>query len=351
MSEFVTNAWYVGAWADEVGQDSLLARRILDVPVVFFRNGDGAPAALMDRCPHKLAPLSLGKKVGGGVQCGYHGLQFDCHGQCLKIPTQSRIPPAAHVRAFPVIERWGALWIWMGDAALADDGKLVCIEHYDDPDWGLVSGQYLRFDCNYLNITDNLVDPAHTTFVHESTIGSPDGTDVPVQVEQGEDYVLAWRWIKNVPPVPLARKMGFGSEQTDRFQYYWLHLPSVSCVEFGTMQTGLAPTEENKNAGLRSFSWNFLTPETPQRTHYFWLHLRNYKVGDAQADKEVQALMTTTFQEDMQLLAAIQLQQNEFGVREYTKIAIDNAPDRVRRRIGQRIREEQAEQQPEDALA
>lgn len=331
MSKFVTNAWYLGAWSTEVDLESLLSRRILDLPIVFFRKRDGSPAALIDRCSHKLAPLSLGKKIGDELQCGYHGLQFDCTGHCTKVPSQGQIPPTANIRAFPVIERYGAIWIWMGDAAFADETKLIKLEHYGEEGWSIVSGQYIKFDCNYLNITDNLVDPAHTTYVHAATIGSPEGSEVPVKVEQTDDYVLAYRWIKNVPPVPLARKMGNFSENTDRFQYYYLYLPSISCVDFGTMEAGLEPTEENKNSGLRSFSYNFLTPETADRTHYFWLHVRNYKTGDAEADKDVERLMTATFLEDADILAAVQLQQAETGIREYTKLAIDNAPARVRR--------------------
>lgn len=340
MSKFVTNAWYLAAWSTEVA-DGVLARRILDEPIVFYRKRDGTPVALIDRCSHKLAPLSLGKKIGDELQCGYHGLQFDCTGRCTRVPSQAQIPPTANVRAFPIIERYGALWIWMGDAAFADESKLLQLEHYEDNGWAVVSGQYINFKCNYLNITDNLVDPAHTTYVHAATIGSADGGDVPVKVEQTDDYVLAYRWVRNAPPVPLARKMGKFSENTDRYQYYYLHLPSISCVDFGTMEGGQEPTEENKNVGMRSFSYNFLTPETNNRTHYFWMHIRNYRVGDPEADKDVERLMNATFIEDADILAAVQLQQEETGLREYTKLAIDNAPARVRRLTERLIAAEQ----------
>src|SRR5688572_116549 len=81
----IRNAWYCAAWSDEVGQD-LLARRILDTPVLLYRTLAGKPVALLDVCPHKLAPLSLGVRVGDSVQCGYHGLEFDCTGKCVRNP-------------------------------------------------------------------------------------------------------------------------------------------------------------------------------------------------------------------------------------------------------------------------
>src|SRR5690349_6774991 len=59
---FLFNAWYAAAWADEL-TDQMLPRRLLDIPVVFFRTSDGRPNALHDRCPHRFAPLHLGKRV------------------------------------------------------------------------------------------------------------------------------------------------------------------------------------------------------------------------------------------------------------------------------------------------
>ncbi|MGN5478147.1 Rieske 2Fe-2S domain-containing protein [Cupriavidus basilensis] len=58
-------------------QDELLARRLLDEPIVFFRKSNGEVGALADRCPHRFVPLHLGRGDRRYDQCGYHGLQFD----------------------------------------------------------------------------------------------------------------------------------------------------------------------------------------------------------------------------------------------------------------------------------
>jgi vanillate O-demethylase monooxygenase subunit len=100
---FVRNCWYVGAWSHEIGERPF-ARRILDLPVAFFRRADGRPAALLDRCPHRLLPLSRGTVVGDVLQCGYHGMCFDGEGRCTRVPAQNRIPTDAQVRSFPVVE-------------------------------------------------------------------------------------------------------------------------------------------------------------------------------------------------------------------------------------------------------
>jgi phenylpropionate dioxygenase-like ring-hydroxylating dioxygenase large terminal subunit len=57
---FLRNVWYVGAWDHEVSADQPLARTLLGEPVVFFRNAAGQVQALLDRCPHRFAPLSMG---------------------------------------------------------------------------------------------------------------------------------------------------------------------------------------------------------------------------------------------------------------------------------------------------
>src|SRR5438067_894037 len=71
------NAWYIVAWADEIGSDQPLARRICNEPIVLFRGGTGRVGALTDRCCHRAAPLSMGSVVEEGIQCGYHGLVID----------------------------------------------------------------------------------------------------------------------------------------------------------------------------------------------------------------------------------------------------------------------------------
>src|SRR5437660_4882280 len=91
---FVRNAWYIGAWADELGAQPL-ARRICNEPVVLFRDAAGKAAALADRCCHRAAPLSMGKVVEDGLECGYHGLTFDGSGRCVRIPGQRQIPAEA----------------------------------------------------------------------------------------------------------------------------------------------------------------------------------------------------------------------------------------------------------------
>ena len=84
---YLRNAWYVAAWSDDLVEGQLLARTILKEPIVLFRKSDGNVAALQDRCPHRFAPLHMGKVVDGDrVQCPYHGLEFNASGACVLNP-------------------------------------------------------------------------------------------------------------------------------------------------------------------------------------------------------------------------------------------------------------------------
>jgi len=115
---YLRNTWYIAAWDDEVPPGAMLAREILEERLVIFRDGANVARALVDRCPHRFAPLALGKLEGGFIRCAYHGLCFGATGNCVSNPHGAEsIPRAAAVQAFPIVERHTALWVWMGDPA------------------------------------------------------------------------------------------------------------------------------------------------------------------------------------------------------------------------------------------
>jgi vanillate O-demethylase monooxygenase subunit len=345
MTTFVRNAWYVAACAHEIGR-SLTKRRILGEPLVMYRKEDGTPAALLDRCAHKLVPLSMGRLIGDLVQCGYHGMEYDCSGKCVRVPGQDMVPPAAKVRSFPVVERYNAIWIWMGDPERADPSAIHRIERYGEPGWAVIDSQYQYHRTHYFNIAENLQDPAHTTYTHRSTIGNPAAGEVPVKVEQRGTQVVSWRWTNDVPPPPIDRELGGFTGQVDRCQYYNYFAPCVSRVDVVTMAAGQEHTDENMDRGHRAFSYKFLTPETESTTHFFWMHVRNFGVGDAALEASLIEGMSRTFEEDNVICAAIQREQEATGVRQYAVIAIDAGPARVRRLLEQMVAAEAAAPTP-----
>ena len=179
---FVRNAWYIAAWADEVA-DKPLGRRILNEPVVLFRDGQGRAAALADRCCHRSAPLSLGRCVAEGIECGYHGLVIDTDGQCVSVPGQRLVPPGASVRRYPLVEKNAFLWLWPGDPALADPARIVDFPYHDDrARWPHKHTMY-PIKGNYMLMVDNLMDLTHLGYLHAKTIGGNPSLHVAAEMK------------------------------------------------------------------------------------------------------------------------------------------------------------------------
>jgi phenylpropionate dioxygenase-like ring-hydroxylating dioxygenase large terminal subunit len=120
---FLRNCWYLAGWERDFPVANPLARVIAGEALVFYRRTNGTLVAMEDRCSHRFAPLSRGQVEGDDIRCMYHGLKFGPDGVCNQIPQQSYVSKSIRVRSYPVIERHGAAWIWMGapDAARSEN--------------------------------------------------------------------------------------------------------------------------------------------------------------------------------------------------------------------------------------
>ena len=132
---FLKNCWYVAAWDYELIDGKLLARTILNEHVVLYRGDSGEVYALNDRCPHRGALLSQGRREGDSVRCMYHGIKYDHTGKCVQIPGQDMIPPKLRARKYPIVESGHLVWIWMGDPARADRALIPEFAPLHDPKW------------------------------------------------------------------------------------------------------------------------------------------------------------------------------------------------------------------------
>lgn len=274
---FVMNAWYMGAWSDEIHADTLLERKLLNRPVVFYRLRDGTVAALENRCCHRALPLSHGCVFEDQVQCGYHGLVFDRHGACVKVPGQARIPSGARVASYPVVEQDQMVWIWLGDPALADPGAVPRHEIHGDPTWAWVKDRYL-VQANYQLITDNLMDLTHVGYVHTRTIGgTPEAhSDAETQTSRLEGGVRVTRWMMDsLPPPTYVAAHTFGTPRVDRWMEIDFIAPAVVRIHTGAVDTGSGAREGNRSGGFAFVGLNLQTPETESSTHYFWSGARN----------------------------------------------------------------------------
>ena len=144
---FPVNTWYVAARSEEIPSDRPLGRRICNIPMALFRNSAGVPAAVEDFCPHRGAPLSLGKVEGDTLVCGYHGLAMGCDGKTVSMPCQ-RVRGFPANRSFPIFEEHGFVWVWPGDAAQANVADIPKFEWLGNPQFGYGGGLY-AIGCEY----------------------------------------------------------------------------------------------------------------------------------------------------------------------------------------------------------
>ncbi len=331
---FVRNAWYVAGWSEEF-ERRLRRVTVLGEDLVMYRASTGAVAALADRCPHKLLPLSRGRLTGDRIECGYHGTTFGPDGRCTRIPGQPRIPPTACVRAFPVHERHGIVWVWTGDPEKADTDAVFDLPQMSDPAWESHRGDALHIGSGYLNVAENLIDPAHVTYVHPTTLGSASHADVPVKYETGGDPILAWRWIRDAPPIPFFAQFGMFEGNVDRWQYFYLHLPSTAVIDFGSADAVPESTEDRRHAGVRIFALHFLTPVTANRTVDRWMHVRDTRVGDEDFARALDESFRVAFAEDKDILEAIQAEEEKPPNGPRLQLAIDRACIAYRARIAE----------------
>ena len=125
MSDYVENCWYVAAWDHELSADGLFARTVCDLPLVMWLDSRGRPVVLEDRCCHRGAPLSLGRREGDCVRCMYHGLKFDGSGACIEIPGIDTVPAKARVRSLPSV-RISSTTSFSISSPGSDDASQVC---------------------------------------------------------------------------------------------------------------------------------------------------------------------------------------------------------------------------------
>jgi vanillate O-demethylase monooxygenase subunit len=301
---FLKNYWYVAAWSNEIERRPL-GRILLNEPVVFFRTTAGAIVALEDRCSHRGYPLHKGRLIGDTLECGYHGLTFDCSGQCIKVPGQPHIPSGGDIRAYPVVERWGMLWIWMGNPSLANPASIADCHWLDDPDWE-GKGERRYVNCNYQLIVDNLLDLSHLAFVHPRTLGSSAKLDeVHIRNVITAEAVIVDRWLFDIEPPPTYARAGFRGN-VDRWQITNFQPPAFVGLYAGAADAGTLAPDGTPHGGVGVHTINAMTPETDKTTHYFWAIAQKRAPNDDTLIGAIFQDIQKTVQEDVEVFEAQQ---------------------------------------------
>ncbi|TFZ02995.1 aromatic ring-hydroxylating dioxygenase subunit alpha [Ramlibacter henchirensis] len=341
---WLRNCWYVIAWDHEIpaaGSPELFTRTVLGEPVLVIRRESGEFAALEDRCCHRLAPLSKGRREGDCVRCGYHGLKFDAQGLCVDAPGIPIIPEKARVRTYPIVNKNRWVFVWMGDPAKADPALLPDNFSCDHPDWKHKPG-YLHYDTPYLLICDNLLDFSHLSYVHEKTLGGSTAiAQAKAETERvdgpGMPGVKVTRRVPNVPVPPYYRKMRSFTEGAllDRWFIYEFLLPGTLLMNSGGRPVG-DPPDDLSNA-VRLHSCQTLTPETETSTHYFFEQSHPSNQGDDSLTEGIFQSIVTAFEEDRDMITAQHRNILRDPAKAMVPLPIDGALVQFRRILSQKV--------------
>ena len=339
---YLTQAWYVAALSREVGAQDLLHRRILGTSVVLYRDAQGAAIALHDRCPHRFAPLSLGKKDGDELVCPYHGLRFDRGGMCTHNPHgKGVLPNKPVIRTFPVVEKHGFVWIWMAEEA-ADYSKLPDFPPLDEGHPEGIGHTYMKLPVNYRMILDNVMDLSHVDHVHGEIITTRGQLSplIPV-VEETEALVSAqWEWQQTPPILILNQFLPRPAEEAR----HWI---KVIWSAPGNIQLSLSCAQDETPVleGPGQYDLHSVTPEDENTTHYFFCTRRNHIEDDAGYNAmKIQAMHDAFINEDGPLIAATEREMGgeDFFALEPMLLSNDLAAVKVRRRLRDMVAREMA---------
>jgi phenylpropionate dioxygenase-like ring-hydroxylating dioxygenase large terminal subunit len=185
----------------------------------------GQIVAAPDRCPHREAPLSQGSVDDGRLVCRYHGWTFGAGGRCVLVPSSGEgrpVPPAAHLPIVRVVERYGLVWVSLGEPRR--DVPHLAVD--DDPSFRRINSGVEVWATSATRMTDNFLDIAHFPYVHVGTFGIADRTEVPpLDLEPLDDDFFGYRYDVEVANTAGATASGSSDAVVGRHMTTGFHLP------------------------------------------------------------------------------------------------------------------------------
>lgn len=257
------NTWYVAGLSDDV-TDQPKQVKLLGQDFVLFRDEAGTLHCLSDICIHRGASLAGGRVTKGCIECPYHGWRYRGDGSAAEIPAHPgvRIPKRVRVDSYPVQEKYGWVWVFLGDAPEQERPPLPEFPEFDMPGRRTIRGTF-TWNANYGRVVENGVDFAHAAFVHPSFGDRDDAEIKDYQIEKHE-------WSANariaMRPPPYKGIWGFKrKERSDVIARPEWHIAGMSVI------LRLQITDDWDNA---LFDVN--TPIDENTTLTYWQLSRNF---------------------------------------------------------------------------
>ncbi len=254
------NYWYPAEWSHAVRKGAVTEVSFWGDSIAVFRAADGRLGAMENRCAHRQIKLTEGHVRDCNLVCLYHGWSYDADARLvgMKHDDFGKRLPQIRLRSYPVRERYGLIWVFPGDPALADRVPLPEIPFYDRPDrWAHIRLDY-TWEAQHYMVIDNLCNLTHL-YVHGNWVPYGETMLADHGLEHGERIHLRWQHTlrRRDPLYPI---------------YKLLFAPDLRSDESDTRMIYDYPYQRALSNG-RIRSCNFMLPCTPTRTRVFTIQL------------------------------------------------------------------------------
>ncbi len=315
------NFWYPIIRSEDLGPGKPEKVKVLGCNLVAFRDQEGKARVISDTCTHRGASLGGAWSAGtGGVQrivngcivCPYHGWEFNGEGECVNIPSigyGTKTPPRAKVDAYPVQEKYGIVFAFLGDLPENERPPLLNVEEYGQPGWRANSVLVLEVDYYYERSIENGLDPAHNEFVHPTHGHQGKNRDTykvnEIEIEDHRQGWGFWFWHRfDAPPLPDEQhetaplsggKTPWKDARTERGDIY---------AGGGTYGPNMMPTYINIGKGQMFRQYFFEQPVDEGKTRIFFLNMRNFLL-EPENDGPIHARNKVIAGQDIQILLTV----------------------------------------------
>jgi phenylpropionate dioxygenase-like ring-hydroxylating dioxygenase large terminal subunit len=208
-----THHWYVACRSQDVNRKPL-ARSIHGQPLVLFRDAAQQIGAVLDRCPHRNAPLSQGWVRAGRLVCPYHGWEFDRTGQCRTVPglCGEALHGTPTVPSYPTFEQDGLVWVYTDLEQPAQVPPRIDL--VQTPGYVSLVREF-TLEASLLDALENFLDGTHTHFVHAGLVRAA-SVRRPIRaiVRRGQDWVEAEYVDEGQQSGLISRLFGAGITRT-----------------------------------------------------------------------------------------------------------------------------------------
>ena len=259
------NFWQAAEFSENV-KDEPVHVRMLGQDFVLFRDSSGKAHCLSNICVHRGGALAKGKINDNCIECPYHGWQFNGEGHCTRIPSMgpdAKISIRAKVDSYPVEERYGLVFCFLGDLPEAERPPILDIPEWDQEGWRTIPLVYV-WQSNYERAVENSLDLLHVDFVHPGL-----GTEGALDMDQrSESRIIEYEWGDTFR---VSKSSGYMVEHgyhgsNHHWTYIWVPM--------------------GPNNMLHMHFYSFMTPIDENSTRRFMLQARDHTL-DPSADEGI----------------------------------------------------------------